>query len=293
MVTPDLTQKVIGFRQWAIRDGLLWPVGSYGRDAWEPGPQRAYCARSTHINGHSVPDPCIPVVSPWCECGFYALHSLSEAHWGGDNIRGIVLGWGRMAMHNQGWRAQFVELVALIYPQHATKGDKEVVDSLAKAYGVPTVEWERAESYAKEFGDYCPNSLKPRSWTIEELEADRKNEMTWTEVKQRMNAAISALLPRELREDKMVMDKVLDLIKEAISMVDPEVPEAYAALHNIYVPTTGELLEGLINGITVEYVPEPEVPQAAEIKIGRNFELSISTNATVLWLPLQAPGRHQ
>lgn len=296
MRTPDLTQKVIGFRQWHVEkneQGVpeLWPVGGFSKSAWQPGPQRAYCAKTTHVGGMSIPDPCIPAVSPHCECGFYALHKLSEAHWAGDSIRGIVLGWGRMSMHNVGWRAQFVELVAMIYPEGPERYEKLKVDEIAKAYGVPTVEWGRAEAYAKEFGDYCPESLKPKAWTKAQREAHDEAEELWGQAKRAMNAAIQDKMPKTLREDEMLMERVYRLVEEAVSMVDPEIPEAYAALHNIYVPDPGEVLDGITHGITVDYLPVDEPVKGVEIDVGRNFELAISTNATVLWLPLQSPRR--
>lgn len=293
MQIPDLTQKVIGFRQWSVAtNNKLYPIGGISKGAWEPGPQHAYCAKHRSIGGRNMPDPCIPVVDPYCECGFYALHALSDAHWGGDDLRGIVLGWGRMAIHNEGWRAQFVELAALIYPRRATQQEKEDVDIIAQGYNVPTVEWERAEYYAKEFGDYCPESLKPRSWTKDELEADAEMERQWRHAKDLVNDQVEKL-SANLSVDELRREDAQKMCTDALNILDPQVPEAYAALHNIYVPNVGELLDGLVNGITVDYVPKPDPITPSEIKVDRNFELSISTNSTVLWLPLQSPVRNR
>lgn len=292
MATPDLTQKVIGFRQWKIEGTLLYPV-STGKDPWLPGPQRAVCAHMKHTGKGVFHDPCIPPVQPYCECGFYALHKLSEAQWYGDKIRGIVLGWGRMAVHNEGWRSQFVEIAALIYPQGASKKEKQEVDSLAKTYNVPTVPWDNAEDYAKEFGDYIPESLKPRNWTEDERDRDCDREKAWNSARAAADRQVFAAINAGLTEDARAIIKANKMVEDALEILDPEVPEAYAALHNIYVPNTGELLQGLNEGIEVEYLPKPEPPEAAEIKVDRHFEISISTNATVLWLPLQAPVRHK
>lgn len=292
MATPDLTQKVIGFRQWKIENDFLYPV-STGKDPWLPGPQRAVCAHYQHTGKGTFHDPCIPAVQPYCECGFYALHKLSEAQWYGDKMRGIVLGWGRMAIHNEGWRSQFVEVAALIYPHKANKREKEEVDRIANVYHVATVPWDNAEDYAKEFGDYIPESLKPRSWTEEERDIDAERDMAWNKARSEANRRISEAINCGLTEGDRAIIRANKLVEEALEILDPEVPEAYAALHNIYVPNTGELLQGLNEGIEVEYIPKPEPPQAAEIKVDRHFEVSISTNATVLWLPLQAPVRHK
>lgn len=102
-------------------------------------------------------------------CGLYAHHALVQAGKDIDGgrggpglfgpfsgalpraprILGAVVGWGRMVMHTDGWRAQYARPVALAYDDWTPK----MVEKLADLYGIPLVAREKLEQVAQEYGE--------------------------------------------------------------------------------------------------------------------------------------------
>jgi hypothetical protein len=183
---PDLTRKVIGFRAWKLKDGRLHSHG-LGDALWLPGPQRALCKRRQivqvrqqqgiamwqdpinpeEIASHPAPDPD-------CECGFYALHGLRQAasqaiavlRTGQQScVVGAVAAWGLLEVHESGFRAEWVEPLAIAIPDDLFlwKGEeaKAEVVRVAEEYGLAFVSLHELEEKAKEFGDVVPASLRP------------------------------------------------------------------------------------------------------------------------------------
>jgi hypothetical protein len=278
MRAPDLTQKVIGFRQWPyVSRGEETGLKSAGMGDyfWKPGPNLATCLKTKSSRYGQIPTPCLPVANPFCECGFYALHRLEAAtHYQG--VTGIVLGWGRISVHDSGWRSQWVEILALIN----TEGGKPdaILRSAAEQYGVPILSKDIAKEYAKEFGDYIPMSLRPSEQTNAQREAHAIAKAEWL--------AKEATIEKALRTDLTMDPNALAPILNADELMDFNVPEAMAACYDIYVPNPGELHEAINYGVKVEYIATPEPVVPAEIDVQRGFDLSISTNATVLYLPV-------
>jgi hypothetical protein len=91
-----------------------------------------------------------------CRCGLHAWHSLQtcvdyeRAPWA--SVSGAVLGWGRVLMYREGWRAEMAEVLALV------RDPTLPVDALAAAYGVAVVERRFLEAYALEFGERAPEA---------------------------------------------------------------------------------------------------------------------------------------
>ena len=101
-----MTEPVLGWRIWNVRDGRLdsWAV-SY---RWDRGENRAACLVFDRR-------PCASPPGRRCQCGFWAVWSplqcldraraATEPPWG--VAMGLVIGWGTVALHGrEGFRAE-------------------------------------------------------------------------------------------------------------------------------------------------------------------------------------------
>ena len=101
----DADAPLVGFRSWKRGKTRL---RSYFKDvAWNAaGPTKAMCDLHAH---HQAP-------ALRCTCGMYACHSLRDAalhlH-DPDFVAGAVLGWGRVFLHENGWRAEYAQVLCL------------------------------------------------------------------------------------------------------------------------------------------------------------------------------------
>jgi hypothetical protein len=288
MRTPDLTQRVIGYRGWTVEeDYSLWPVTTTAAGEWLPGPMKASCWRK--YGGHHI--PCLPPVNPSCECGFYALHTLDRVeNWAGSGnvtVQGIVTGWGRLANHDEGFRAERIEIMAIICPDNLCAkvmlrsgmfGDQFPVRyrEVAKRYNVPLVRQSNAESYALEFGSPMPQSLMPSRMHHIAYERGYSGEVVpgkdWHELR------------RDLFDDKPAEPTGYKFLDE----LDPNVPEAMAGLYDIYVPNMGDLLVAVIEPPTPTYVGFPEdpiIPSEIDPMMATRLTPHIATNGKVAYLP--------
>jgi len=120
---PDAVEPVRGWRAWVIGtcgEQRTGPVPAFALRAvsWpqEPWPARrptiASCRR-----GHAAPDPA-------CQCGLHAFREAAEVRtvfipdilFAPATVVGPVAGWGTVALHERGWRAQYAypEALALV-----------------------------------------------------------------------------------------------------------------------------------------------------------------------------------
>lgn len=288
MRAPDLTQRVIGFRQWNIREGTtdLHPVGMTSADPWKSGPQHAVC----HSSSGSMRTPCLPVVNDECHCGFYALHHLQDAEgyggYNGNAVQGIVTGWGRVAIHTDGFRAEWIELMAIIMPPDTPKSERRKYWDVAKAYNVPLMDYDQAEGFAEEFGARVPDSMKPGRDIPQCNEhyhifpsAPHHISVFRTEATKEANRLKRIAAGDEPQE-------VPQWLKDVAMEIDPDCPEAMAGLYDIYVPNLGDLLLAIVEVPTPTYVAfPPEEIRAATIDPTRGFSEHICTNGAVAYLP--------
>ncbi len=145
---PPVTRRsgyAIGVREWAIDDdNRLCSVNSnFG--TWEPGINTARCRALTARSGHHAP-------AAYCTCGFY-VRKLSDVvlQTSSLHVLGAVRCWGRIIEHQEGFRAEHAEVVALLRPDCtpvlSTSRLRSVwiqvgcwltkIDTTAKTYGVP------------------------------------------------------------------------------------------------------------------------------------------------------------
>jgi hypothetical protein len=141
---PLIPSAMYGMRGFAIRDGHLYPLHRGTDVAYEPGVNEAFCDTAGDyeliINGkvfrykvgtkeargenilHSDRDREV-VPSKACACGYYAyfdqtedLSFLTHSTQTNRRINGIVRATGRCIVGTRGFRAQKIELVALVGP---------------------------------------------------------------------------------------------------------------------------------------------------------------------------------
>jgi hypothetical protein len=158
---------IIGYRAWAPQAEPPRLIGVVKAVEWGRGDVVAACkVPGAHKLGrdHSAP-------AEDCACGLHAYYALEqvemdaglprgESLYGGLTphplrVLGAVIGWGRMVMCVDGWRAQYARPVALLYDQRSAG----LAGQIGGEYGVPIVARENLERVAQEFGErYVPAS---------------------------------------------------------------------------------------------------------------------------------------
>ena len=135
-------RPIIGYREWVlVGDELLSPLA---RTRWDAGPMRAECLPSCRgasglwrtASAHAGPAP-----DPRCVCGIYALFTPQRPR-GRERlavVRGAVVLWGRIELHERGMRAELARIVALALPS-----SRRHADLVARVAGLLDVEAVRA-----------------------------------------------------------------------------------------------------------------------------------------------------
>jgi hypothetical protein len=152
-IAPDLIGVVIGFRQFAVRNGELWSVLAPYR--WTPGAHTAVCLAA---NGHEEPVP-----AKRCTCGFYVRYtppprtaSLTTP----DLVAGAMAVWGRIELHAHGMRAEHASVVVLALPFSRGRKRRELLQAAA-SLGVPAVPARRLVATATAHGEMIPRHMRP------------------------------------------------------------------------------------------------------------------------------------
>ncbi len=142
-IAPDLTRPIIGYRDWVqVGDEILSPLA---RTPWEAGPMQAECLPSCRgarglwrtASAHPGPAP-----DPGCACGIYGLFAPPRPR-GRERlalVRGAVVLWGRIELHQRGMRAEFARIVTLALPS-----SRRHADAVAKVAELLDVEAVRAK----------------------------------------------------------------------------------------------------------------------------------------------------
>jgi hypothetical protein len=181
------TGKALGFRSWKLDGYNLFSANAHFGGWKIDEPTEAVCYGGTEAQltaaaaqlfsfgssplapakvqrakpnrDHSAPHP-------GCGCGLYALHAPEfMSRWHQDEplmVHGAVLGWGRMEVHREGWRAQYAQPVMLAFD-----GDRqpynhcERVKAMGEELGLPVVEWVEFEAEARKLAEPVPTELRP------------------------------------------------------------------------------------------------------------------------------------
>lgn len=163
-MTPDLTGKIIGFREWA-GDNSLESTGVGGH--WGRGVNVARCSQA-HAWDHLSP-------GHDCQCGLYALHEVPEAYvgpgpWTGAQEMGAIAAWGKVEVHPNGFRAQYAEIIALGFNRRWPTQWVKNTEEFAADYGVPAVEVEDLKQFALNYGSPVPKDLYPAQGGTKDLD---------------------------------------------------------------------------------------------------------------------------
>lgn len=158
---PLFSEAVVGYRRWKLDDWVLSPT-NYG-SPWRPGVNTAKCQPHTNSNpfwstGESAHHENPPEKD--CHCGLNAFFDyqgegwMQHAHKG--SVIGAIVGWGKMHVHPDGFRAQYAQIVCLM-------GDGEhYLNDIAAMYQVPLVDsFEELQVEASKHGSPLPENLRP------------------------------------------------------------------------------------------------------------------------------------
>ena len=147
---PFFAGRIEGIRAWSLSDDLeLRGRGIGSSEAWaaDGAPTQAVCLDSNHRAPRSG-----------CECGLYALHPQARiSEWVEsfmtDGVAGVVEAWGRIELHEVGFRAEFARPKLLFEPAAHLISSKELtgIHAVAHRYGVPVVPLPRPEHA----GEWC------------------------------------------------------------------------------------------------------------------------------------------
>jgi hypothetical protein len=161
-IAPKESRPVVGYREWVlIGDEILSPLA---RTPWEAGPMQAECLPSCRgarglwrrASAHSGPAP-----DPGCACGIYALFTPRRP--GGRErlalVRGAVVLWGRIELHQRGMRAEFARIVTLALP--SSRRQANAVAQLAALLDVEAVSARDLPAAALAYGEPLEPTLIP------------------------------------------------------------------------------------------------------------------------------------
>lgn len=189
------SEPILGWRTWSLSTTVPISLTGmvYTSCRWNNcEPTHAICMKSRRVTPLAyMPDRSVPIVEPCkhppdmsCNDGFFGFYDLIKLRTVGmfsfaptlKAVRGCFQAWGGIILHEDGFRAEWAEPVALIeetpesikdwnsaYSQLLLSekygSDEQVfearrgrVDALAKRYKIPIVPLEDIEEYSKQYG---------------------------------------------------------------------------------------------------------------------------------------------
>jgi hypothetical protein len=161
-VALDRARPIIGYREWMqVGDEILSPLAG---TAWEAGPMQAECVPKCRAaqglwreaSAHSGPAP-----DPACVCGIYALFAPGRTR-GRERlalVRGAVVLWGRIELHQRGMRAEFARVVTIALP--SSRKRVGAVERVAGLLGVEAVPAKDLSKAALAYGEPLEPTLIP------------------------------------------------------------------------------------------------------------------------------------
>ncbi len=150
---PLIAGLMIGVRAWDLdlADGEGCRLRGYGGFEWRQG-GRATVAECGPGGERRLPRHCLSPPGPDCSCGLYAFHPWScqpdRTHRkrgpfresGEFRVTGVIQAWGRIELHEDGFRAEKARPIAIVLPQEPVdEEEQEAFAALARRYRVPTL----------------------------------------------------------------------------------------------------------------------------------------------------------
>ncbi len=161
---PDLAAAVVAFRSWRLAGERL--MSPFIPCRWQHRVMHAACFDANRRLTRGVGWLDGPHESPHeaCQCGIYAYHTPGPRSWFGEAYwcEGVVSAWGRLVVHNDGFRAEHARVEALAVPPGLRAFGARHVDRAAGALSVPVVPHDELEDFAAGLGGGVPPSLLPQ-----------------------------------------------------------------------------------------------------------------------------------
>lgn len=192
---PDTDQYILAFREWTVDWDKLTIKAIGVTHTWDEKPvwQTAECKSMGRYQeapyGHEAPHP-------KCHCGFYGWWKFGDQQEGGygeverpPRVWGVIQAKGRIEVHADGIRAEFIRPVMLAVPESSTwflpkdpsdpaRGGEIIhepregalpvepkgaanVRKLAKKMGLDAVAWSYVMTKASEYGILVPDEFIP------------------------------------------------------------------------------------------------------------------------------------
>ena len=140
-VDRDETGALLGWRGWCVEAQRQGDGSTQGRlrapVTWRWWPRGVTSAQCLRHRDHVAP-------APGCGCGIYAFNEpsplveeIDEGRLSRPAAIGLVRGWGRVALHDLGWRAQYVQVLSLF----VTAAHPDRIDEMSSYYEVPVLEF--------------------------------------------------------------------------------------------------------------------------------------------------------
>jgi hypothetical protein len=170
---PDYTSPIAGARSWRVANtlrarlrGTLWSDAII--DAWPDGEEvEATCEKLSHVKAGG------PWVTPYqilihenhqppewdCSCGLYAFYDIERlmetayyAHGDFRQANGIVSARGQIILHEDGFRAQFMKVEAILADEVPDEELPIPKAEIAERCGVPLVDPRKFHTFCEERG---------------------------------------------------------------------------------------------------------------------------------------------
>jgi hypothetical protein len=100
---------------------------------------------------------------PACQCGIYAYEEPGLKAYYGESwwCEGVISAWGRVVVHDAGWRAEHARVEALAVPSVDDGRLLAAVRRIADRLGVPLVTRDALPEIAATLGTGVPDALRP------------------------------------------------------------------------------------------------------------------------------------
>ena len=178
MIAPDLFEPVIGYRAFSVEhDGtmrsqysdVLWPMepGSVMTARCEVGHYFGQMPTFSYMKGEDLvyePFDEHPAPNKLCGCGIHAHYDVGDASetsipWSTDaplvTAVGLIVGWGTVIPHPDGFRCQYATVCAMAGPSNAALEAARRLDIMYVRSKV------LLPSLAQQFGGDFPTDLRP------------------------------------------------------------------------------------------------------------------------------------
>ena len=155
-------RPIIGYREWVlVGEEILSPLA---RTPWQAGVMQAEClpdCRAAQGLWRTASPHPEPAPAPGCVCGIYALFAPHRPR-GRERlalVRGAVVLWGRIELHQRGMRAEFARIVTLALP--SSRRHSGAVAQVAELLDVEAVSARDLPVAALAYGDPLEPTLIP------------------------------------------------------------------------------------------------------------------------------------